>query len=99
MAEKTITVTLGERETDVLVYLTERGGSVGVTRDGIAAAMGGRPSTLTPHDIMVNVTRALNTLHALRFVGTTGGGEVPLRWYATADGVDAVRAASTGGRS
>lgn len=80
-----LTVTLGEREEDVLAYLVRGApGRSDNTRDTIVAALQAQGVAADAR----GVAAALRTLHALRFVGATGGGETPLRWHATAEGVD-----------
>lgn len=81
-------MTLGERETDVLVYLVRTRPS-GDTLAGIREAMVAQGVTLM--DATTGVPRALSLLHELRFIDRLANDPT---WYATAEGVDAVAAAA-----
>lgn len=84
-----VRVTLGERESDVLVFLTidqPRGAQQGE----IVNAM--RERGVETNEAIRGVHHALRLLHELRFVQTTGNEQAGVTWYATAEGVEAVKA-------
>lgn len=82
-------VELGERETDVLVWLVmDR--PAGANQGQIVNAMCERG--ISDNDAIRGVHHALRLLHTLRLVQTTGNEVSGVTWYATAEGVEAVRA-------